>query len=193
MYNALTREQPGPIPRYVEQAVSLSSEALPVLATVISLMLRSLLCSYQADHRAALEHLRHALHALRKREGETVEDTNWFWSVKTVLLYNLAAESMNVFLRNDAMKYIIKAAAVIEEHTTSDLMLREKVSTYRTRLLPGGEFEALPTFSVKTMATLPAYQGTPRALRSASQRSARVHSSREHLRVHSRPPWPQYT
>lgn len=136
MYYALVKELPAASVRCTEQAWALCIDALPLLAPVLTLMLKSLLSSYQGDHHTALEQLRQAVPLLKKSEETTGIHLEWLHGVKAVLFHNLAAESMNVFLRADAVKYIIRAAAAVEQHTALSSSLRTRVLAYKGKLIP---------------------------------------------------------
>ena len=138
MYCALVRELPAPSLRYIEQAWALCIDSLPLLAPVLTLLLRALISSYQADHHSALEQLRQALPLLKKSEESAGIDSEWLLGVKAVLFHNLAAESMNVFLRADAVKYAIRAAAVVEQHPALSSSLRTRILAYKGKLMPVG-------------------------------------------------------
>jgi len=153
VYCALAKELPAPSLRYIEQAWALCIDSLPLLAPVLTLLLRALLSAYQADHHSALEQLRQALRLL-KRSGESAGiDLEWLWGVKAVLFHNLAAESMNVFLRADAVKYVIRAAAVAEQHTAISSSLRARILAYKGKLMPSSPEGELIVQSPKAMAT----------------------------------------
>lgn len=173
MYCLLAKEQPAPALRYLERALSLCLDSLPVLAPVLTLILKGLLCSYQADHHSALELLRQALYALKRGEERVGREGNWdwLWGVKAVLLHNLAGESMNVYLRTDAVQYIIRAAAVVEQHTFADTTLRTRILMYKAKLVPP-VLDPAPTLttcqSLKTVGETLRRPATNRNVRSRS-------------------------
>jgi len=187
VYCLLAKEQFAHTLRYLDHALSLCIDSLPVLAPVLTLMLKALLCSYQADHHTALELLRQALHVLKRGEDRVEKEGHWdwLWGVKAVLLHNLAGESMNVYLRSDAVQYVIRAAAVVEQHSVADTALRTRILIYKGKLVPPA-LDTAPTLT--TSQSLKTVGETHMRVKSASNRNLRSRSALHKSTARARPP-----
>ena len=139
MYYDLATEKPAIALKNIQKAQSFEHESVPVLAMVTTRRLEAYIRSYQMDHKSAVLALREALNAQHVREAESTkqyQDPDWFFRVLGVLLYNLAAESLSLHLRSEAVHYIVKASQVAGKYDGCEGVVRRKIAAFKDELIP---------------------------------------------------------
>lgn len=147
VYYDLAMEKPTLALKNIEKAQELERDSVPVLASVTSRLLEAYLRSFLADHKSAVLALREALAAQHARELESArqyQDSDWFYRVRIVLLFNLAAESFSLHLRAEAGNYISKACQVLSQHDVCEASLKKRILAFQEELLPTETSNSLP-------------------------------------------------
>jgi len=132
-------EKPTLALKNVEKAQELERDSVPVLASVTSRLLEAYLRSFLSDHKSAVLVLREALAVQHARELESArqyQDSDWFYRVLIVLLFNLAAESFALHLRAEAGHYISKACQVLSRHEVCEDSLKKRILAFQEELFP---------------------------------------------------------
>lgn len=122
----------------VERARFLEYEKMPVLGVTVNRLLEAYVHHQQSDPKSTLIALKDAYSlqgdSSRSPPKGLAGDKNWYLSVLSVLLYNLAVEHCSQFLLAGAKEFALRAEIVVRQVQGSPL--EQKVRRLREALIP---------------------------------------------------------
>ena len=138
--------------QYIEQAKLLESKNTHILLKCTSRLLEAYIYALQLDHKIAIRLLRESLTIQTRHKVpeliNSTQDLNWFFRLLVVTLFNIAVESFNLHLRQDALQFAEKAQQIVRDNKDLAPALALRVNRLHAALFPveqGSEASPVPT------------------------------------------------